>query len=75
MLLFYLITQISDGIVEHVDKGLVEWVILRFHVLVRDHHAEYVFVEGACEITLEQLVVVDCLSDDASDEFEVPFWV
>lgn len=56
---------------DYASTHLVEGVVLALHVGVLDTLAKDVLVEGAREVALEQLVVVDGLGDDAADELEI----
>ena len=66
-----IIAQVTDVILEQEDEALVEGVVFALHVGVAHRLAEDVFVEGAREVALEQLVVVDRLRQEAPDELEV----
>ena len=60
----------ADVMLEQVTQTLRKFVILWLHVRVLDRLAEYVLVEGAREVALEQLVVVNRFCNDAPDELQ-----
>lgn len=62
------VAQRLDGVLHQEHQALVEVVVLRFHVLRVHLNAEDVFVEGAREVALQQLVVVDGLGCERTHE-------
>ena len=65
------ISQIDHTVLKQEDKALVESIIFTLHIYVLDSQAQHMFVERACEVAVKQLVVIDCLGDDAPNKFEV----
>ena len=50
---------------------LIERVVFAFHVCITNTLAKNVLVKRSSEITLEQLVVINGLCDDATNKLEI----
>mmetsp|Transcript_17729 Transcript_17729/g.28304 ORF Transcript_17729/g.28304 Transcript_17729/m.28304 type:complete len:314 (+) Transcript_17729:167-1108(+) len=60
-----------DVVLADPFEALVVRRIDGLDVRKRGLHAQHVLVEGACEVRVEELLVVDGLPDEAADELEV----